>query len=43
VVALPGGERRAKPEYEDVRRVALATGRPATDIFDLARRAWERA
>ena len=43
VVALPGGGRRAKPEYEDVRRVALATGRPATDIFDIARRAWERA
>ena len=43
VVALPGGGRRGKPEFDDVRRVALATGRTAGDIFDLARRAWERA
>lgn len=42
VAALPDGNRRAKPEFEDVRRVALATGRSAPDIFDLARLAWER-
>ena len=43
VVFLPEGGRRGKPEFDDVRRVALATGRTAGDIFDLARRAWERA
>ena len=42
VATLPGGKRRGKPEFEDVRRVALATGRGAGDIFDLAREAWER-
>lgn len=42
VSALPSGDRRAKPEFDDVRRVALATGRSAADIFDLARLAWER-
>lgn len=42
VVDLPDGARRAKPEFDAVRRVALATGRPAADIFELARRAWER-
>jgi uncharacterized protein (DUF111 family) len=36
VVTLPGGERRAKPEFDDVQRVALATGRPAADIYQLA-------
>jgi uncharacterized protein (TIGR00299 family) protein len=36
VVALPSGERRAKPEFDDVQRVALATGRPASDIYQLA-------
>jgi pyridinium-3,5-bisthiocarboxylic acid mononucleotide nickel chelatase len=36
VVALPNGERRAKPEFDDVQRVALATGRSATDIYQLA-------
>ncbi|HTK49964.1 MAG TPA: nickel pincer cofactor biosynthesis protein LarC [Gemmatimonadaceae bacterium] len=36
VVALAGGERRAKPEFEDVQRVALATGRMASDIYQLA-------
>jgi uncharacterized protein (TIGR00299 family) protein len=36
VVQLPGGGRRAKPEFEDVRRVALATGRSPQDIFWLA-------
>ncbi len=33
VVWLPDGTRRAKPEYEDVERVALATGRAPRDIF----------
>ena len=36
VVQLPDGRRRAKPEFEDVARVALATGRSAQDIFWLA-------
>jgi len=42
VVQLPGGRRRAKPEFDDVQRVALATGRPAADIFQLAIEAGER-
>ncbi len=33
VVSLPDGTRRAKPEYDDVERVALATGRAPRDIF----------
>jgi uncharacterized protein (DUF111 family) len=32
----PGGTRHRKPEFDDVRRVADATGRPARDIFQLA-------
>jgi uncharacterized protein (DUF111 family) len=32
---LPNGETRAKPEFDDVLRVAEATGRPASDIFAL--------
>lgn len=36
VVTLPGGATRAKPEFGDVERVALATGRPVIDIFRLA-------
>jgi uncharacterized protein (TIGR00299 family) protein len=36
VVTLPGGKRRAKPEFVDVQRVALATGRPLQDILRLA-------
>jgi pyridinium-3,5-bisthiocarboxylic acid mononucleotide nickel chelatase len=32
----PDGTVRAKPEFDDVRRVAEATGRPAQDIFSLA-------
>jgi uncharacterized protein (TIGR00299 family) protein len=35
-VLLPDGSERSKPEYEDVQRVALATGRRATDIYRLA-------
>jgi len=36
VVTLPTGHRRAKPEFADVQRVALATGRPLRDISTLA-------
>jgi uncharacterized protein (TIGR00299 family) protein len=36
VVVLPNGRRRAKPEFVDVQRVALATGRPLQDILRLA-------
>jgi uncharacterized protein (DUF111 family) len=36
VVTLPTGERRAKPEFDDVQRCALATGRTASDIYQLA-------
>jgi uncharacterized protein (DUF111 family) len=42
VVTLPGGGRRAKPEFEDVRRVARLTGRTIGDIFTLAARAAEQ-
>jgi uncharacterized protein (TIGR00299 family) protein len=41
-VQLPDGGWRAKPEFDDVQRVALATGRPARDIFWLATSAAER-
>ena len=36
VVELPDGSRRGKPEFEDVQRVAQATGRSPRDIFWLA-------
>ena len=36
VVAVSPDERRAKPEFDDVQRVALATGRSASDIYQLA-------
>lgn len=36
VVSLEDGRRRAKPEFEDVQRVAQATGRSPQDIFWLA-------
>jgi uncharacterized protein (TIGR00299 family) protein len=36
VVELTDGRRRAKPEFDDVQRVALATGRAPHDIFWLA-------
>jgi len=36
VVDVGDGRRRAKPEFEDVQRVALATGRLPHDIFWLA-------
>ena len=35
-VALPNGGFRTKPEFADVERVALATGKPMQDIFRLA-------
>jgi uncharacterized protein (DUF111 family) len=36
LVTLPNGRRRAKPEFVDVERVALAMGRPSQDISRLA-------
>ena len=42
VVALPGGGFRGKPEYEDVRRAADATGRPVGAIFSEAQLVAER-
>jgi len=42
VSALPDGLTRAKPEYEDVRSVAEATGRSLQDVTTLARAASER-
>ena len=36
VVALPSGGFRGKPEFEDVQRVAVATGKSPYDIFWLA-------
>ena len=35
-VLLPDGSERTKPEYDDVQRVALATGRLPADIYLLA-------
>jgi uncharacterized protein (TIGR00299 family) protein len=42
VVSLPDGRLRIKPEFDDVQRVAQATGRPAADIFKLAIEGAER-
>ena len=42
VVALSDGERRAKPEFDDVQRVSLATGRRPLDIYQLVLAATER-
>jgi uncharacterized protein (TIGR00299 family) protein len=42
VSALPDGQSRAKPEYDDVRSVAEATGRSLQDVTTLARAASER-
>jgi uncharacterized protein (TIGR00299 family) protein len=42
LVRLPNGACRAKPEFADVQRVALATGRPLQDISRLATIAAER-
>lgn len=37
VVTLPDGTTRSKPEFEDVRRAAVATGRTLQEIADAAR------
>ena len=42
VVELPGGATRTKPEFDDVQRIALATGRLPADIYQLALGAAER-
>ena len=42
VVILPAGGTRAKPEFDDVQRAALATGRRPVDIYHLALGAAER-
>ncbi len=41
-VTLPDGSVRRKPEYDDVQRVTLATGRRSADIYQLALLASER-
>ena len=42
VATLPDGRSRAKPEFDDVQRIALATGRLPADIYQLALGAAER-
>jgi uncharacterized protein (TIGR00299 family) protein len=42
IVTLPDGSSRTKPEFDDVQRVALATGRRPGDIYQLALAAAER-
>jgi len=42
IVTLPNGQRRGKPEFVDVHRTALATGRPLQDISRLAASEAER-
>ena len=42
IVTLPDGSARVKPEFDDVQRIALATGRRSTDIYQLALGAAER-
>jgi uncharacterized protein (DUF111 family) len=39
VSRLPDGSLHGKPEFDDVRAAALATGRAARDIFELSQRA----
>ena len=43
LAALPDGRRRAKPEYEDVRSVAEATGRSLQEVNTLAHVATEES
>jgi len=43
VVTLPDGTRRAKPEFDDVLRVASATGRTTAEVAVLAAKLPERA
>jgi pyridinium-3,5-bisthiocarboxylic acid mononucleotide nickel chelatase len=42
VAVLPDGATRMKPEFDDVQRVALATGRRPVDIYQMALGAAER-
>lgn len=42
IVTLPSGVRRAKPEYDDVARVAAHSGRAEYEVAALAREAAER-
>ncbi len=42
IVTLPDGADRVKPEFDDVQRVALATGRRPADIYQLVLAASER-
>lgn len=42
-VTLPDATTRAKPEFDDVQRIALATGRLPADIYQLALGAAERS
>ncbi|MEO8337681.1 MAG: nickel pincer cofactor biosynthesis protein LarC [bacterium] len=42
IVDVPDGGTRAKPEFDDVQRIALATGRRPADIYQLALSAAER-
>jgi hypothetical protein len=41
-VTLPGGERRVKPEFDDVRRLAMRLGRPLRELSAEALAAAER-
>jgi len=41
-VTLASGVRRAKPEFDDVARIAAATGRSLREVSGLARDAAER-
>ena len=43
VATLSDASVRAKPEYDDVQRIALATGRRPADIYQLALAAAERS
>jgi uncharacterized protein (TIGR00299 family) protein len=43
VVTLPDGGERAKPEGDDVARVARDTGRSVTEVTQLALAAWSRS
>jgi hypothetical protein len=43
VVTLPDGSSRAKPEFDDVRRAAAATGRPLHEMLAAARAAAQEA
>jgi uncharacterized protein (DUF111 family) len=36
-ITLPSGEERRVPEYDDLRRIAIAAGRPLIEIMDEVR------